>query len=204
MNESTRRTRRDVLGAAAAGAVGLTVGRLAVPQPVSATTGAMQYGADNDAGGDTTILRSSNEFRTLEVHGNGAYAISGEGEGAESTGVVGIGSGPGTGVRGESAAGVGVQAGSTSGRALAVEGRASFLTGGWVSVPSGASSVKVVKPWIRAGSLVVATLQRDRPGTWVRSVIVFDGKMRIYLNRRVSSSAKVAYFVFEPAPVFPD
>jgi hypothetical protein len=164
----------------------------------------MVYGDDNDAGDAETTLTSTNPFRTLKITGSGAYALAGEGTGAESTGVVGIGSGPGTGVRGQSPDGTGVVAESSTGRALAVDGRAGFLTGGSVSVPAGRASVSVSRTWIKAGSLVVATIQRDRPDAYVRGVLVSDGRFQILLNRRVAHSTKVAFFVFEQVAPFPD
>jgi hypothetical protein len=198
------RSRRAVLGAAAAGAIGLTAGRLAAASPASAASGAMQYGDDNDAGADETTLTSTNPFRTLKVTGSGAYAVAGEGTGAESTGVVGIGSGPGTGVRGVSPSGVGLTGESETGHGLKVDGRSGFSTAGWVSVPKDRRTVIVTAPWIKASSLVLATIQRDRPDVWVRGVVVSDGSFRIFLNRRVAYSTKVAYFVFEQVAPFPD
>ena len=164
----------------------------------------MVYGDDNDAGDSTTILRSTNEFRTLEVHGTGAYTVSGQGEGAESTGVVGIGSGPGTGVRGTSDAGVGLVGESVTGYGLKVDGRAGFSTAGAAAVEKGRASVGVKMPGVTPHSLVVATIQRDRADTYVRGVLVGAGSFRILLNRRVGAKTKVAYFVIEQVAPLPD
>jgi hypothetical protein len=54
------RSRRAVLGAAAARAIGLTAARLGAASPAAAGTGAMQYGDDNDAGDAETTLTSTN------------------------------------------------------------------------------------------------------------------------------------------------
>jgi hypothetical protein len=191
------RSRRAILGAAAAGAVALSAGRLIRPEEAAAATGTMMYGDDNDAGDLTTILRSTNALRTLEVHGSGAYAISGEGEGAESTGVVGIGSGPGTGVRGVSNDGVGLVGESTTGFGLKVDGKAGFSTAGAASVEKGRASVTVHMAGVTPVSLVIATIQRDRNDLYVRGVVVGTGSFRILLSRKVSAKTKVAYFVIE-------
>jgi hypothetical protein len=203
--EAVLRTRRALLGAAAAGAVGLTAATLRVPAPAAAASGDdLVLGEDNDAGADETTITSTNPFRTLKATGSGAYALAGEGTGAESTGVVGIGSGPGTGVRGVSPSGVGLSGESETGHGLKVDGRAGFSTAGWVSVAKDRRTVTVTAPWIKAASLVLATIQRDRPDVWVRGVVVSDGSFRIFLNRRVAYSTKVAYFVFEQVAPFPD
>jgi hypothetical protein len=198
------RSRRAILGAAAAGAAALAVARLQVPDPASAATGAMTYGADNDAGTDTTVLRSTNVFSTLEVHGSGVAAVNAQGEGPESTGVVGIGSGPGAGLRGVSDGGTGVLAESESGFGLRVDGRAGFATAGAVSVPKDKASVTVHNAKVRTSSLVIATIQRDRKDCYVRGVLVGNGSFRILLNRRVGASTKVAYFVVEHVGPLPD
>ena len=198
------RSRRAMLGAAAAGAAAIAVARLPGADPVAAATGGMSYGADNDAGTDTTVLRSTNEFSTLEVHGSGAAAVNAQGEGAESTGVVGIGSGPGAGLRGVSDAGTGVLAESEEGFGLRVDGRAGFATAGAVSVPKGKASVTVHDARVKAASLVIATIQRDRKDCYVRGVLVSNGSFRILLNRSVGASTKVAYFAVENVGPFPD
>ena len=198
------RTRRAVLGAAAAGAVALSVGRFARPDAASAATGAMQYGADNDAGDAQTSLHSTTPFQSLEVHGTGANAIGGYGEGAESTGVIGVGSGPGFGVRGVSDNGVGLHGESAKGFALKAWGRAGFSTAGTAAVERHRASVRVKRPEVAPSSLVIATIQRDRTDTYVRGVVVSDGSFRILLNRQVASRTKVAYIVIEKLEPFPD
>lgn len=203
-NSQPVRTRRAILGAAAAGAVGLSVGRFVRPETASAATGAMQYGADNNAGDAGTILRSTYEFQALEVHGTGANAIAGLGEGAESTGVIGVGSGPGFGVRGVSNHGVGLHGESVDGYALKAWGRAGFSTAGTATVARHKASVKVKRDEVSPGSLVIATIQRDRADTYVRGVVVDDGSFRILLNRAVASPTKVAYIVIEKLEPFPD
>jgi hypothetical protein len=182
----------------------MAAGRLVQPAPATATTGAMQFGADNDAGADQTTLRSTSAFQTLEVHGTGANAIAGIGEGTESTGVVGIGSGPGFGVRGVSDGGVGLHGESVHGFGLKVEGRAGFSTAGAATVERHRASVTVKQDGVTRASLVLATIQRDRAATYVRGVVVSDGSFRILLNQRVAAPTKVAYFVIEKLEPFPD
>ena len=203
-NSQPLRTRRALLGAAAAGAVGLSVGRFVRPEAVSAATGAMQYGAENDAGDSQTTLRSTTPFQSLEVHGTGANVVAGYGDGTETTGVIGVGSGPGFGVRGISDHGVGLHGESEKGFALKAWGKAGFSTAGTAIVERNKASVKVKRDEVSPGSLVIATIQRDRPDTYVRGVVVDDGSFRILLNRAVASQTKVAYIVIEKLEPFPD
>ena len=164
----------------------------------------MQYGADNDAGDAQTSLHSTTPFQSLEVRGTGANAIGGYGEGAESTGVIGVGSGPGFGVRGVSDDGVGLHGESAKGFALKAWGRAGFSTAGTATVERHRASVRVKRPEVAPSSLVIATIQRDRADTYVRGVVVSDGSFRILLNRQVGSRTKVAYIVIEKLEPFPD
>jgi len=58
-------TRRRALTGAIAGAGALVAAGAVRTAPADAQTGGMFYGAVNDAGGDTTELKSSNQFTTL-------------------------------------------------------------------------------------------------------------------------------------------
>jgi hypothetical protein len=73
---NARISRRGALALGAAAAVGL--GALAdsglAVTPAAATTGAMQYGASNDAGADETDLISTSDTETLSVTNNGSGA----------------------------------------------------------------------------------------------------------------------------------
>jgi hypothetical protein len=105
--------------------------------------------------------------------------------------------GAGNGVVGQTATGAGVRArsSSTTGRALVVEGRAAFSTARRVKIGAGLSSVKVTNAAVTASSMVLATLQQRRTGIYVSAVVPATGSFTIYLNKAVSTSTLVAYFV---------
>ena len=174
------------------------------PEAAAAVDVPVLLGAENDGGDLQTTLHSTNAFHSLKVFGSGAYAISGEGEGSETTGVIGIGSGPSNGVRGVADQGVGLLGESEHGHGLKVDGRAGFSTAGAATVQKGRASVTVHSANVVAASLVIATIQRDRAETYVRGVLVSKGSFRILLNRRVGANTKVAYFVVETVAPFPD
>jgi hypothetical protein len=97
----TPRTRRGLLRSAVAGAAALALGGLAKPDRTSATTGAMQFGAVNNAGVDHTTLTSTSSTTTLGVantgSGKGLHAIAGSPSGIAVYGVCN----PGYGVLGD-------------------------------------------------------------------------------------------------------
>ncbi len=63
-----RSTRRGMLRLAGAAVLGGATASLVGAQPAAAASGAMQFGAPNDAGVDKTTLTSSNSDATLEVN----------------------------------------------------------------------------------------------------------------------------------------
>lgn len=84
------------------------------PHAAGATTGALQFGQQNDAGGDSTLLTSTNATATLQVsNGAGAPAVRLRSGGAAlvatgaDAGVLGITSGAGAGLLGRADAGTG-------------------------------------------------------------------------------------------------
>ncbi len=106
--------RRDALRL---GAVATAIGAGAAvlrPQTAGATTGAMQFGARNDAGNDSTALTSANDGQSLDISntaGAPALSLRSAGAGLVATGgdagVLGRTLGTGAGVLGVSAAGTG-------------------------------------------------------------------------------------------------
>ncbi len=124
----TRRGAFKVLGAAAAGGVGVALGSAIVSaEPAAATTGAMQYGVNNFAGSDPTILSAVTAAdavtflaRNFEASGHALYGLMANPSGIGPTSgsaVIGdtIGSSPG--VEGLSGGGTGVHgvSGSSTG-----------------------------------------------------------------------------------------
>jgi hypothetical protein len=143
-----------------------------------------------DGGPGVTGTGSGIEFG---IQGFGGRADGGGG------GVLGESS-SGTGVHGKSAAAgaAGVLAENTSGGpALRVAGPAVFGRSGVMTVGAGSSSVTKRKVALTTASLVLATLQDDVPGVWVRSAVPnVDGhSFTVHLSATVKASTKVAWFV---------
>ena len=133
------------------------------------------------------------------VQGFGGGGINGAGTGV---GVAGFGGkGGGNGVEGSagSAATAGVLAfNGFGGTALQVNGIAAFRRSGLLTIPAGASSGTVfsLAP-LSSASLMLATLQQDRAGVWVRSAVpnIAGGSFTIHLSKAVTASITVAWFV---------
>lgn len=191
------RSRRAVLGAAAAGAVALTAGRLIGADPVAAGTGTMLYGTSNDSGANETQLGAYRSGNALLVSNYGGTGIFGQGDGAGGSGVTGF-TNQQNGVSGYAYLdGTGVFAKSNTGYGLKVEGKVAFSRSGRVSVAKKTSSVKVDIPGVTTSSKVIATIQTNRKGYYVQAAVAFTGKIRIYLNKTVPAATKVAYFIID-------
>ncbi len=136
----SRRGAFKVLGAAAAGGVGVALGSAVLSaEPAAALTGTMMYGADNDAGADTTALNAATldghaTFSALNATSNsfGLYGVvvAESGIGAtEGSAVVGDTSGNGPGVEGLSGGSGGIGVHGVSGGSVQ---NATSLTAGVV------------------------------------------------------------------------
>jgi hypothetical protein len=139
--------------------------------------------------------------------GNG---VSGYGGGTNGSGVLGQGGGNGAGLLGIAfgtgpavhgrgpAAGVGVLAeNSDGGTALKVTGPAVFSRSGILAIAAGSSSATKTRVPLSAGSLVLATLQQDRAGVYVRSAVpnIAKHSFTIQLNKAVTKATTVAWFI---------
>ena len=130
--------------------------------------------------------------------GTGVLGVSEEG-----SGVIGHITISGDGVHGHSfaSAGVGVRASAEAGLALVVDGKAKFTRSGRAMIPAGADHVDIdlrAKGGLGGTPLCFATLQQRRAGTYVagaRPNSPSTGRLRITLNRTVSASTPVAWFV---------
>jgi hypothetical protein len=152
--------------------------------------------------GDTLATEAS--ARAIVGHAPAGTAVLGwAGTGAHpsglpETGVFGYSAidSESVGVRGESPAGTGVKAVSSSGNALRVAGKARFNRSGRSSVKKGQRSVDVTVPGgISSNTVVHATIQRYRSGVAVAGVRLnypAPGKVRIYLTKVASSTSSTA------------
>jgi hypothetical protein len=95
---------------------------------------------------------------------------------------------------------VGILAENTTGAtALQVAGKAVFSRSGVLTVAAGSSSGTVTVVALTSASLVLATVQQDRSGVWVRSAVpnVAASSFTIHLSKAVSASTRVAWFVLD-------
>jgi len=117
-------------------------------------------GRAGSGGGDGVVGRAG--MKGTGVSGSGAIGVSG------STGVAG-----GVGVEGatDAVGGVGVRAENfVGGTALEVSGRAAFSSSGVLTVGAGRSRITRTGVALTGASLVLATLQQDVAGVYVRSL----------------------------------
>jgi hypothetical protein len=220
-----RRTRRQLLaGGTGALAAVLTAEALARPAPAYAgTDGDVVLGAANSETNPTSITNTNSGDTTLTLTGLGGGAVclrvdtdsgigvlahsgsgigvsggSGSGDGVEglsSTGNGVHGVGGAIGVLGECPAGTGVAASGAT--ALAVQGPAVFSRSGILTVAAGKSPATQTGVALTSLSLVLATLQQDRTGVYVRSAVPNPAasSFTIHLAKAVTASTNVAWFV---------
>jgi hypothetical protein len=126
----------------------------------------------------------------------GGYGVSGSTHGTSTAGVWGSNSQSGMGVKGTSSFGTGVYA-SGGGAGLQVVGKALFSRSGIATVTATKSKVKVSNVALDSASLVLATIQGNVAGTWVRGVTTSVGtsSFTIFLNKTVGANTKVAWFI---------
>ena len=143
------------------------------------------------------------------VYGTGATGVSADGGigvyGTGTFGLVGDVGSDGVGVYGftgnvaipEPPTGIGVyaRAASTSQLALRVDGRMLFNHAGRKTVGSTSSSVKVTMTGVTSSSYVLATLQTNISGLYVRGVVCTTGSFTIYLSKAPGKAVYVAYMV---------
>jgi hypothetical protein len=178
---------------------------------VNSTSGIGVWGHVNNAEGFGVVGENSGD----------GFGVWGHVANAEGSGVAGDNIGTGYGVSGSAAFGVGVFASSEEATALAavggnvgirtespnialeVQGKAKFSRSGRVVVAGTVASPKsfVVVPNVEltASSLVLVTPQKTAPGVFVLGAVpnVSDSKVKIVLNKAVTGSYPVAWFVIE-------
>jgi hypothetical protein len=79
--------------------------------------------------------------------------------------------------------------------ALAVQGKAVFSRSGRTAISKGHASRAVTFAGVTTSSLVIATLQTYRSGIYVAAAVPAAGKFTIYLNKAVSATTYVAFFI---------
>jgi hypothetical protein len=140
------------------------------------------------------------------ANSSGGYGVSGSTGGSTAAGVWGSNSAGGQGVRGTSISGDGVRGTAKTGVgvratadpaavALRVDGRAQFQRSGRAKVSAGQSSVVVTMAGVTTASYVIATVQANVSGLYVRGVVPANGSLRIYLSKAVAATAYVGFLV---------
>ena len=138
---------------------------------------------------------------TAGVHGEGTEGVQGASTSLAGVGVHGSAGGSGTGVWGEAlgTTAVGVKANGLVGgsTALQVNGKAVFSRSGILTVPMGSDQATQTGVDLTSASLVLATMQDDRAGNFVRAAVpsVSTSSFTVLLNKKVTSPTKVGWMV---------
>jgi hypothetical protein len=146
------------------------------------------------AGNGTAILGIGGELGS-GVAGTSGVGIGVSGSSGGHAGVAGANTGAGAGVSGSAFSGIGVLASGAT--ALSVQGPAVFSRSGVLTVRRGRSSVAQTVIQLSAATLVLATVQDDVEGLWVRSAVPDPAghKFTIHLNKAAPTGVKVAWFL---------
>ena len=216
---TTPRSRRRLLSAAA-GAIGALAAEAVIPRAaVEAANGdPFILGSATNAATSTTRLSSGDDSPVLEVATIGSEsfagtaisgtALNGDGEGVTGItttgrGVVGVAHGAGIAVKGDATAqvgtgtGIGVQAMSTYGIALQVDGKVRFSRSGRTWIRTGHSSLTLNVRGTTGSSRVFAILSSNRPGRYVRAVVPTTDAFTVYLNASATSDSVVTWFILD-------
>ena len=148
----------------------------------------------------TGVYGWSPAFPDTSGVGTGVWGDS-EDFGVYGSGSVGVYGWGGVGVIAESASTSNpalIAYGATSSSpALQVNGKMKFNRAGRKTISAGKSSLVVTMAGVTTTSKILAVLNSNRSGRYVRAVVAGSGKFTIYLNSSVSSSTYVAYFVYD-------
>jgi hypothetical protein len=159
---------------------------------VKGLSGTSAGGYFNSTSGDALVgqILDANSTRTAIV-GLATKGVGVSGTATSGRAVSGVAS---------AAGGIGVRAQApTTGYALDVSGRSRFSRSGKLAIAAGRSSIAKTGVPLTSKSLVLAVLQTNRSGIYVRAVVpnVTGASFTIYLNTRVPGTTYVAWFVIE-------
>lgn len=142
--------------------------------------------------------------------GTGNVGVLGAGNLDDGIGVWGTGQGTGAGVFGtcingpavhgkaDSVTAIGMLAENTvGGVAFRARGTASFSRSGVLTIAAGKSAARKTGVALTSASLVLVTLQDNRPGVFVQSAVpnVSASSFTVHLSKTVTARTKVAWFV---------
>jgi hypothetical protein len=167
---------------------------LATQASVGCTPGVNPNCANSTTGIHNTATNGDTAFAAIaSTSGTGVYAHSPIGDGVMGTSI------SGSGVHGSATdpSGVGVLADGAR-VALEVNGAAVFSRSGKVTIAQGSSSGRVGSINLASSSLVLATIQGNVAGVYVRGVTIVtgaNGSFRVHLNQAAPSAITVGWFV---------
>jgi hypothetical protein len=189
----------------AVSSVGLGIG---VAGTSSGTAGVRGISVDGSGAATTTAMAYTGAYGWSPAFPDDTGVGVGVWGDSADWGVFGSG---GVGVYGWAPSGVGVigESGNTStpgiiafgatdsSPALQVNGKVKFNRAGRKTIGAGKSTLVVTMAGVTTTSKILAVLNSNRSGRYVRAVVAGSGKFTIYLNSTVSSSTYVAYFVYD-------
>jgi hypothetical protein len=161
------------------------------------------YNTADDSQG-LRLISSGSRAKAVEASFSGTDAIGVEARSSGHYSQIAVlanasdGLGEGYAVRALTKNGIALYGKATGGYALQVKGRAVFSQSGLAAFSAGQSSRSITAPVaVTAKSLVLATIQGDIAGTWVRGVAinVANGTFTIRLNIGAPTALKVGWFI---------
>jgi hypothetical protein len=167
---------------------------LGAQAPAGCTPGAVVNCETETTGIFDTRTNGDTAFAAIaSTSGTGVFGHSPNGDGVQGSTLIGFG------VHGQALDpdGVGVRADGPQ-TALEVNGAADFSRSGRVTIPQGHSEVRVKPLRLTASSLVLATIQGNVVGVFVRGVSIVTGNkgsFTVHLNKNAPSALTVGWFV---------
>lgn len=156
-------------------------------------------GSGNGVYGHTSSAVASGVYGQNKHKGYGVAGRSNAGPFGGAAATLGENTADGIGVWARSAHGIALFADPVNSDAIAIraQGVAQFMRSGKLTVKAGKSAVTKTGIRIDAGTLVLATLQQDRPGVYVRSAVpnAAGDSFTIRLSEVVASDTKVGWFL---------
>lgn len=221
---TSTRSRRAMLAGSLAALGALIAQALGRPLPVQAGGNALILGQQNSTDAASTAVFRQDDASNLTLatasyaafgnvftpsgigiggraQANGAKGVAGSTNGHHSQIAVladtTVGAGEGTSVKALTKNGIGVYAECTGGAAIIAQGMTVFSRSGKASFATGQTARTLSAGRVTADTLVVATIQGDVAGTWVRGVTVNVARQQftIRLNKAAPKDLKVGWFV---------
>jgi hypothetical protein len=157
------------------------------------TDKATSYGVvGENIGGGTAVIGIGGDVGVIGTSDSGTGV---EGLSGGEAGVRGTHSASGVGVHGDAFSGTGVLA--TGQTALSVQGPAVFSRSGILTVRAGQASATKTGVPLTSASLVLATLQQDHDGLWIRSAVpdIATNSFTVHLSKLAPARTKIAWFI---------